>query len=95
MIVVGKNHLSDFKQLHSDARSQVDAWLKEVEAAKWISPQDIKKRYSSASFLGENRVVFNLKGNNYRLDIKVSYKHQTVFVVRIGTHAEYSKWSFS
>ena len=94
MTVVGKGTLDDFKQRHADARSPVDAWLCEVEEAQWNSPHDIKARYATASFLADNRVVFNLKGNSYRLDVKVSYKTQVVLVKRIGTHAEYDNWNF-
>ena len=94
MKVVGKGILDDFKRRHADARSQVDAWLAEVEDAKWGSPNDIKARFKSASFLPSNRVVFNLKGNTYRLDVKVTYKTKVVLIKRVGTHAEYDKWTF-
>jgi mRNA interferase HigB len=94
MKVVGKRTLDDFKQRHADARSQVDSWLAEAENSEWDSPADIKARYASASFLPNNRVVFNLKGNAYRLDVKVTYKTKVVLVKRIGTHAEYDKWTF-
>ncbi|MCH6589863.1 MAG: type II toxin-antitoxin system HigB family toxin, partial [Proteobacteria bacterium] len=55
---------------------------------------DIRQMSGSASFLGDRRVVFNIKGRRYRLDVKVSYKSQVVHVIRIGTHAEYDKWKF-
>ena len=94
MRVVGKRTLDDFKQRHFDARSQVDAWVCEVEEAEWESRHDIKARYATARFLADNRVVFKLKGNTYRLDVKVSYVAKVVFVKRIGTHAEYDNWKF-
>jgi len=94
MRVVGKKILEEFKARHADVRSHVDAWVCEVEEAEWESPHDIKQQYATASLLGENRVVFNLKGNRYRLDVKVSYASQVVLIVRIGTHAEYDKWEF-
>lgn len=94
MRIVGRQILDDFKQRHADARSQVDAWVAEVEDAEWDSPNDIKARFASASFLPNNRVVFNLKGNSYRLDVKVTYKTKVVLIKRIGTHAEYDKWTF-
>jgi len=94
MKVVGKQILDDFKRLHADARSQIDAWVAEVEVAEWDSPNDIKARFASASFLPNNRVVFNLKGNSYRLDVKVAYNTEVVLIKRIGTHAEYDKWTF-
>jgi mRNA interferase HigB len=94
MRIVGRGVLEDFKQRHADVRSHVNAWIYEVEEAEWQSPHDIKAQYDTASLLAENRVVFNLKGNSYRLDAKVSYPTQVVLVVRIGTHAEYDKWTF-
>ncbi len=94
MKVVGKKTLNDFKVRRADVRSYIDAWICEVEEAEWESPHDIKQQYVAASFLADNRVVFNLKGNNYRLDVKVSYVSKTVLIKRIGTHAEYDNWKF-
>ena len=94
MKLLGRKHLDDFARTHADVRAQIDAWIAEVEEARWQSPIDVKARFPSASFLGGNRVVFNLKGNKYRLDTKVNYKNEIVLVKRIGTHAEYDKWTF-
>jgi mRNA interferase HigB len=94
MIVVGKRLLVQFADVHPDVRGAVAAWLGEAEEAHWRAPQDIKDRYRSASFIGKDRVVFNLRGNNYRLDIQVNYASQVVLIRRIGTHAEYDKWTF-
>lgn len=94
MRVVGKKILDDFKRRYADARSHVDAWICEVEEAEWESPHDIKARYATARLLGDKRVVFNLKGNSYRLDVKVNYVTQVVLVKRIGTHADYDNWKF-
>ncbi len=93
MKVVGKQIAEDFVQAHADLRPQLDVWICEAEEASWQTPQDIKTRYVSASFLADNRVVFNLKGNNYRLVVKISYRAQIVIIEKIGTHADYSKWS--
>jgi mRNA interferase HigB len=92
MKVVGLPILDAFSRKHTDVRSQIEAWVAEVDKAEWKTPLDIKARYSSASFLADNRVIFNLKGNNYRLRVAVAYKNQIVVVEAIGTHAEYSKW---
>jgi mRNA interferase HigB len=94
MKVVGIGKLEAFKRKHSDVSSQIDAWLREVNAAEWLTPHDVKARYVHASFLADSRVVFNIKGNRYRLDVKISYETQIVFIVRIGTHAEYDSWNF-
>ena len=94
MKVVGLGKLQEFKLKHADARSQIDAWIREAAAATWRTPQDIKARYVHASFLADSRVVFNIRGNRYRLDTKINYPSQVVFIVRIGTHADYDSWSF-
>lgn len=91
MVVHGKKLLCDFQQRHADAKSAVDIWLDDTESATWQGPTDIKREYPSASFLSGNRVIFNLKGNRYRLVILVLYVHGLIKVDWIGTHAEYSK----
>lgn len=94
MRVVGRPTLERFVETHAEVGPAVDAWLREATAATWRTPGDIKARYVSASFLAGNRVVFNLKGNKYRLDTKIAYQTGVVFVKRIGTHAEYDRWTF-
>jgi len=94
MTVVGKKLLSDFARRHADARSAVSAWTAEAEAASWNGSQDIKARYPTASFIGEGRVVFNIKGNHHRLDVQIDYATKVVLIKRIGTHAEYDNWTF-
>ena len=94
MRVVGRGKLEKFITAHSDAASAVDAWLHEALSATWRTPADIKARYASASFLASNRVIFNLKGNSYRLDTQIAYLTQLVVVKRIDTHAEYDRWTF-
>lgn len=90
--MIGKKELYDFAQQHADVAPQIDAWISETEEAEWRSPLELKQRYPQASILPMKQVVFNLKGNRYRLLTIVSFKNQTVLVERIGTHAEYSRW---
>ena len=94
MVIRGLQVLEDFKESHADCRSVLDLWRKEVEAARWANSHEIKQRYASASFLSENRVIFNLKGNKYRLAVDVVYVKSVVLVVWVGTHAEYDKKKF-
>jgi mRNA interferase HigB len=94
MHILGLLFLDDFKKSHADARGPLNAWRREVEEAEWQSPQDIKQRHRSADFLGDNRVIFNIKGNSYRLVVKVRYQNGMVVVEWVGTHAEYSKMRF-
>ncbi|MEW6483754.1 MULTISPECIES: type II toxin-antitoxin system HigB family toxin [Tatumella] len=91
MNVVAKRILADFWTTHADAKGPVSAWYQEVSKAHWHSPQDIKRQYRSVDFLEHNRVVFDIKGNTYRIIGSVAYAQQAVFIKFVGTHAEYSK----
>lgn len=93
MKVVGRNVLGEFGRSHADFLSQAKYWLREAESAEWRSPKDIKHRYTHASILSDNRVIFNLKGNKYRLLAKINYIVGVILIKRVGTHAEYSKWN--
>ena len=93
MRLVGREKLDTFARKHADARLWIENWIADVEAADWKRDQDIKDRYRDASFLANNFVIFNVKGNRYRLEIQVAFKTGIVFVKRIGTHAEHQKWS--
>jgi len=89
MRVIALKHIRDFCVRHPLAAQALKAWLQEARIASWKTPQEIKQRYSSASFLGRNRVVFNIKGNEYRLVVAVAYQLEAVYVKFIGTHAQY------
>lgn len=91
MRVIAKKTLCDFWLKHSDCEEQLKAWHKEAEEALWKSPKDIKKDYPTASILHNNRIVFNIKGNNYRLIVRINYSFSMVWIRFIGTHAEYDK----
>ena len=93
MILIGRNVLDEFCIGHADARKQIEVWRNEVEDAKWISPNDIKERYPNASILKDNIIIFNIKGNDYRLAAKISFENEIVLVTKVGTHAEYNKWN--
>ena len=86
--------LEDFKRHHADVRGQLDAWRDEVERETWQTPQDIKQRFKSADFLDDNRVIFNIKGNSYRLVVQVRYRGGIVVIEWVGTHAAYCKKKF-
>lgn len=92
MKLVGRKLLTDFMQLHADSRRPLESWVAEVEGASWHGPQDIKAKYASASFLAGNEVIFNIKGNRYRLKVLVAYATHSVIVKRVGTHEEYERW---
>lgn len=91
-IVALRNLESYWRQSkHRDAAGALKAWFAEARLAQWTSPQDIKNQYASASIIANNRVVFNIKGNDYRLIVAIAYQMQFVYVKFIGTHAEYDK----
>ncbi len=91
MRIISKKTLREFWVKHTDSEQQLKAWYQEVNTADWKNPKRIKKEYPSASFLADNRVVFNIKGNTYRLIVKINYEYRIVWVRFIGTHAEYDK----
>ena len=92
MKIAGIKILYEFKQKHAASRGPLNAWLKEVETAEWQSFHDVKQRYPSASNIGRNVVIFNIKANDYRLETKIDYVTQVVLIKRIGTHSEYNRW---
>jgi mRNA interferase HigB len=89
MRVIAVSTLRNFWTRHPDAEQPLKAWFQEVIRASWNRPPDIKERYRSASILKNRRVVFNIKGNDYRLVVAVAYRMQIVYVKFVGTHKEY------
>lgn len=91
MRVIAKKTLKDFYEnlLYSDSKSSLEAWYKEALKANWNNPNQIKEQYSSASVVGNNRIVFNIHGNKYRLIVKINYDAKIVFIRFIGTHKQY------
>jgi mRNA interferase HigB len=89
--VLAKPALRAFWERFPDSAPALKAWYSEAEKARWTGPQDIKSRYPSASFVGSHRVVFNIRGNNYRLVVHVRYDIGFVYVRFVGTHEEYDE----
>jgi mRNA interferase HigB len=89
MHLVSLPPLLSFSLKHPEVKQAVLAWCDEVKKARWKQPADIKSQYASASILKNRRVVFNLKGNEFRLIVAVAYNVGFVYVKFIGTHAEY------
>ncbi len=87
--VIAVSTLRSFWERHPDAEQPLKAWYQEATVATWTQPADIKAHYRSASVLKNRRVVFNIKGNDYRLIVAVAYKLQIVYVKFVGTHEEY------
>ena len=93
MRVIAKITLKKFweRPKYSDARGPLESWYEEALKSAWTSPQAVKARYGSASICGNNRIVFNIGGNKYRLVVEVQYRAGIVWVKFIGTHAQYDK----
>jgi mRNA interferase HigB len=91
MRIISRRTLQTFWVKHPDAQGPLEAWHAEAKAAKWSNPAEIKTRYPSASILNENRVVFNIGGNKYRLVVWIRYEFGLIYVRFVGTHAEYDK----
>ena len=89
MRVIAVAALRAFWQQHPDSEQPLKAWFEEASKASWTQPSDIKAQYRSASILKNRRVVFNIRGNDYRLVVAIAYRLQIVYVKFIGTHRQY------
>lgn len=89
MRIIAVSYLRSFWETNPDAEQHLKSWADEAKKTTWNQPADIKAQYRSASILKNRRVVFNIKGNDYRLVVSVAYRFQAVYVKFIGTHAEY------
>lgn len=91
MRVIAKKVLREFWTKHLDCEQQLKSWYRESEKSEWKNTNKVKKEYPTASVLGDNRVVFNIKGNNYRLLVKINFHYQMMWIRFIGTHKEYDR----
>lgn len=89
MRVIAKNNLKKFGETNSNSEQALLSWHDEVKNSSWSNSSDLKKSFASASIITSKRVVFNIKGNDYRLIVDVEYRLKLVFVVCFGTHKEY------
>jgi mRNA interferase HigB len=89
--IIERRTLLDFADKHATARQPLLSWYDEVRQVVWKKPNDIKAMYGSADIINQKRVVFNIKGNHYRLVADVEYEISLVFIVRVMTHADYDK----
>ena len=91
MRIIAISSLRSFWAKHPDSEVALRSWYAIASRASWVTPADIKDTYRAASFTANNRVVFNIKGNSYRLVVAVHYDRGLMFIRFIGTHAEYDK----
>jgi len=89
--IVSFRTIRKFYERHPDCETALKVWYKKAITANWKSPSEVKRDYATASIIGDNRVVFNIKGNRFRLVVKFNYKYGWAWVRFIGTHSEYDK----
>ena len=91
MRIIARRTLREFWERHPGSEQPLKAWFAEAHAAQWRNPQTIKHRYRHASFVSDNRVIFNVGGNKYRLIVQIHYPYGIVYIKFVGTHAEYDR----
>jgi len=93
MRIISKRALRKFYENPNfqDSKGAIEAWHSEALKAKWSNPNEIKTQYKNASVVGDNKIVFNICGNKYRLIVKINYPAKIVFIKFIGTHKQYDK----
>lgn len=91
MRIISRKILREFWERHPDAKQPLQAWYHDAKQAIWKNPSDIKTVYRNVSFIANNRVVFNIKGNNYRLVAAIQYQYGIIYIRFVGTHNDYDK----
>lgn len=91
MRVIAKKILREFWVIHSDCEQQLKSWYQEVDKGIWKNLNELKADYPNASILKHDRVCFNIKGNEYRLIVRINFDYQMMWIRFIGTHADYDK----
>ena len=91
MIIISYKTIRDFADLHPAARAPLDNWYAVVNDANWGTHADLKRTFSSADFVGNERYVFNIAGNKFRLIAAINFKIRTVYIKYIGLHQDYDK----
>jgi mRNA interferase HigB len=91
MRVIAGSTLRAFWERHEDAEVPLKTWYKIIEKADWKDAHDVKKIYEDASIIGSNRIVFNIKGNKYRIVVYAVFKFRKIFIRFVGTHQQYDR----
>lgn len=89
MRIISKKALREFWETHPDAKPALQAWYEDALRVEWRTPVDVKNTYGNASIIAANRVVFNIKGNDYRLVVKIHYDRGQIYIRFVGTHRDY------
>lgn len=91
MRVIARRTLREFWLKHADSEQQLKAWYREVTKVSWENINELRSDYPTASIIKDNKIVFNIKGNKYRLIVKINFEYHILWILFIGTHAEYDK----
>jgi len=91
MRIISKKTLREFWKIHSDAEQPLKAWHAKAKLAEWKTFNDIKNDYRNASFVTNNRMIFNIKGNTYRLVVAINYDFGIIYIRFVGNHKDYDK----
>ncbi len=93
MRIIAFRTLREFfeKKKYSDSEISLRAWYHDAKVAEWTNSNDLKQQYKNASIVGDGRVVFNIKGNDYRLVVAIDYEFQVIYIRFVGTHDQYDK----
>ncbi len=91
MRIISKKTLREFWEIHVDAEQPLRSWHAKVKLAEWKTSNDIKIDYRNASFIANNRVIFNIKGNTYRLVVAINYDFGIIYIRFVGSHEDYDK----
>lgn len=91
MRIISRRRLVEFWESHSDAEQPLKAWYAEAKNSIWKTPAEVKATYRNVSILPGDRLVFNIKGNTYRLVVIVKYSQGKMFIRFVGTHSEYDR----
>ncbi len=91
MRILSRRTLREFWTKHSECKDSLQTWYRETEKSNWKNINDLKSEYPNASILTKNKIVFNIKGNKYKLIVKINFEYQISWIRFIGTHAEYDK----
>jgi mRNA interferase HigB len=89
MRIIAKKTLRDFWEKYPDSQESLENWYCEATKSDWSTPQQVKDKFRNSSIIADNRVVFNIKGNDYRLIVRINYPHRLIYIKFIGTHKQY------
>ncbi len=94
MNVISRRTLKEFYHKYADARDPLETWYKVCRKAEWSNFNQVKLAYPTADWVGDNKMVFNIKGNKYRLIVRFSFRYKSIGIKWLGTHAAYMRLMF-